>query len=174
MCCRRVNVDLFAPGLELYSTYLGGGYGYMSGTSMATPVVAGVAALLQQTALAAGEQLNSPSRPPGQRQIKKQRLGLWGSSLLPPYQTAGPQQRGAACLSGRVLWSAGLRVCVCSIDSLLCKACVLVLPSSPLRSLAPFLAARPFPRLHPPACTQHSVLAPPPRRLGPSLCQAGA
>ena len=40
------TVDLFAPGGEVYSTLPGNKYGRESGTSMATPTVTGVAALL--------------------------------------------------------------------------------------------------------------------------------
>lgn len=40
------ELDLVAPGVAIYSTVPGGGYSYRSGTSMATPHIAAVAAML--------------------------------------------------------------------------------------------------------------------------------
>ncbi len=40
------KVDIAAPGVYIYSTYTGGQYGYMSGTSMAAPHVTAVAGLV--------------------------------------------------------------------------------------------------------------------------------
>lgn len=39
------NVDITAPGVSIYTSSKGGGYAYFSGTSAATPFVAGLAAL---------------------------------------------------------------------------------------------------------------------------------
>jgi len=43
----KTNVDLFAPGVAIYSTIPDDNYGEAQGTSMASPVVAGVAAILR-------------------------------------------------------------------------------------------------------------------------------
>ncbi|MEM1515708.1 MAG: S8 family peptidase [Candidatus Bathyarchaeia archaeon] len=42
-------VDLSAPGVSIYTTFKGGGYGASSGTSFSAPIVAGVAALIFST-----------------------------------------------------------------------------------------------------------------------------
>jgi cell wall-associated protease len=42
------NVDVFAPGVQIYSSVPGSAYAYYSGTSMAAPVVTGLAALIRE------------------------------------------------------------------------------------------------------------------------------
>lgn len=44
------DVDVMAPGVAIYSTWAGGGYQNSSGTSMATPHIAGIAALMAAAA----------------------------------------------------------------------------------------------------------------------------
>ena len=51
---RSSAIDIFAPGALMTSTYLNGAFRSMAGTSMATPVVAGAAAILHQALDAAG------------------------------------------------------------------------------------------------------------------------
>ena len=43
----KSNVDVFAPGVDIYTTKEGNEYQYADGTSLATPVVSGIAGLLR-------------------------------------------------------------------------------------------------------------------------------
>ncbi|RNC85473.1 MAG: peptidase S8 [Balneola sp.] len=81
------NVDIFAPGVEVYSTYPYDEYKANDGTSMASPVVAGVAALVMSyypelTAAQVKEIIMNTSTKP-----KNGEVYLPGTEQLVPFST---------------------------------------------------------------------------------------
>ena len=81
------NVDIFSPGVDIYSTTPDQGYASFSGTSMASPVTAGVAAVIRSyfpelKASEVKEIILQSGSPQGTRMVK-----LPGSDELVPFNT---------------------------------------------------------------------------------------
>jgi subtilisin len=83
---RGPEVDLAAPGVSIYSTYKGQTYSTLSGTSMASPHLAGVAALVLTTAVGGDDRDEDGVWDPAEVELRLTRtaqdLGAKGNDFL--------------------------------------------------------------------------------------------
>ena len=100
------SVDVAAPGVNIYSTLLNNGFDYKSGTSMATPHVTGLAALIKSYFWGSPSRQNGEPNPAamGWQQIKNRILSTaeQNPSLAGKILTGGRINAQAALASGNI------------------------------------------------------------------------
>jgi subtilisin len=108
-------VELAAPGVNILSTYKGGQYAYASGTSMASPHVAGVAALVFNCGISTNAQVRARMQQTAQDLGAAGRDNLYGYGLVradraamncsspPPQPPAAPSNLVAVSQAARTV-----------------------------------------------------------------------
>lgn len=86
---RGAEVELAAPGVSIYSTYKGGGYATMDGTSMACPHVAGTAALVIGSGITGSDAVRARLGDTAKDLGVTGKDNLYGYGLVDAFKAAG-------------------------------------------------------------------------------------
>ena len=119
-------VDLSAPGVSIYSTYMGGGYTTLSGTSMASPHVAGVAALVIASGITdtngnglmdeVRAKLRSTATPLPPGSTAGTRNNQYGYGLVDAYKAAGVDHYSVSTISSQQTVGVGFNITIHAKD----------------------------------------------------------
>ena len=96
---RGAEVELAAPGVSIYSTYKGGGYATMDGTSMACPHVAGTAALVIASGITGSDAVRARLGDTAKDLGVTEKDELYGYGLVDAFKAAGGEDTMSPTIS---------------------------------------------------------------------------